>query len=154
LQTNQTSTSLGFALATQPQPKEPCISLLYKFDNTHSKFQGFVNQVHLVIQFHLHHYSIGPAQVGLINTLLLGTTLVWFTFLLEHQSPLLNDFETFLEKFNATFGDSNKKHTSNIKQSLCQGSCIVAIYALEFRQLACDISWGDAHKSILVWVTR
>jgi len=35
--------------------------------------------------------------------------------LLEHESPLLNDSETFIEEFNATFGDSNKKHTSNIK---------------------------------------
>jgi hypothetical protein len=35
--------------------------------------------------------------------------------LLEQDSPLFNDFETFIEEFNATFGDSNKEHTSNIK---------------------------------------
>jgi hypothetical protein len=34
LQTNQTSTSLGCVSATQPQLKEPQISLLAQFDKT------------------------------------------------------------------------------------------------------------------------
>jgi hypothetical protein len=38
LQTNQALTSLGCILGTQPQPKEPWISLPNKFDGTHSKF--------------------------------------------------------------------------------------------------------------------
>jgi len=33
------------------------------------------------------------------HELWLGTTFVWFTPLLECQSPLLNDFETFFEDF-------------------------------------------------------
>jgi hypothetical protein len=34
---------------------------------------------------------------------------------------------------------------SNIKiQSFCQISHLAIIYALEFKQLACDISWGEA----------
>jgi hypothetical protein len=36
-------------------------------------------------------------QVKFINTLLLGTILMWFVFLLKCQSPFLNDFETFIE---------------------------------------------------------
>jgi hypothetical protein len=31
--------------------------------------------------------------------------LAWFAPLLEHQSPLFNDFEAFFEEFHATFGD-------------------------------------------------
>jgi hypothetical protein len=70
-------------------------------------------------------------QVELISTLLSSTTFVWFTPLLEHQSPLLNDFEAFLEEFNATFGDLNKECISNIKiRSFCQGSCSNAVYGL------------------------
>jgi hypothetical protein len=49
LQTSQVSTSLGCISRTQPQPKEPQISLPNKFDGTRSKFRSFVNQVHLVI---------------------------------------------------------------------------------------------------------
>jgi hypothetical protein len=54
LQTNQASTFLGCIFTTQPQLKEPWINLPNKFDFTSSKFQGFVNQVHLIIQFHPH----------------------------------------------------------------------------------------------------
>jgi hypothetical protein len=58
--------------------------------------------------------------------------LVWFAPLLEHQSHFLNNFEVFFEKINATFGDSNKECTSNIKmQSFCRGSHLVAIYGLK-----------------------
>jgi len=117
----------------QPQAKEPHTSLLDKFDGMHSKFQGFVNQLRLVIQLHPHQYPIGPTQVKLIGALLSGTTFVWFTPLLEHQSPLLNDFDGFLEEFNPTFKDSNKEHTFTIKmQSFCQGSCSTIVYVSEF----------------------
>jgi hypothetical protein len=40
---------------------------------------------------------------------------MWFMYLLEHQSPLLNDFETFAKEFCATFGNSNKDNTSTSK---------------------------------------
>jgi hypothetical protein len=61
--------------------------------------------VGLAIQFHPHHYPNGPTQIGFISTLLLGMALAWFTHLLECQYPLLNNFEDFIEKLNATFGD-------------------------------------------------
>ncbi len=115
LQTNQALISLGCVLTTQPQPKEPWINLLDKFDGTHSTFQSFVNQIRLVIQFHLHWYPIGPTQVEFIGTLLSNIAFAWFAPLLEHQSPLFNNFEAFLEEFNATFRDSYKKCTFNIK---------------------------------------
>jgi hypothetical protein len=90
--------------------------------------------VHLVIQLHPHQYPTNPIQVGLIDTLLLGTTFACFAPLLEHQSPLFNDFETFFKEFNATFGDLDKKCMSNIKiQSFCQGFRLIMIYALKFK---------------------
>ncbi len=115
LQTNQISTSLGCISIVQPQQKESWISLHDKLDGRWSKFQGLVNQMHLVIRFHLHRYPTGLAQVGLIGTLLSSIALVWFIPSLEHQSPLFNEFEIFLEEFNATFGNLDKECTSNIK---------------------------------------
>jgi len=49
--------------------------------------------------------------------------------MLEHQSPLLNNFETFVEKFCAFFEDLNKEWTStnnlqSIHQDLAQQLCI------------------------------
>jgi hypothetical protein len=71
--------------------------------------------VHLIIQLHPHQHPTSLAQVRFIGILLSSTTIVWFAPLLEHQSPLLNNFETFFEELNATFGDLDKKRTFNIK---------------------------------------
>jgi hypothetical protein len=46
---------------------------------------------------------------------------------LEHQSPLLNNFETFFENFGASFGNSDKK----IQQTNCE------LFAKEHAQLLC-----------------
>ncbi len=89
------------------------ISLMAQFN-----IQSFVNQVCLVIQFHPHGYPIGLAQVEFIGTLLSSIAFVWFALLLEHQSPLFDNFEAFIEKFNATFGDSNKKHSLTLRYDL------------------------------------
>jgi hypothetical protein len=59
--------------------KKPQMSLLEKFDGMRSKFRGFINLVRLIIHLFLDERT----QVGLIGTLLLGTTLAWFAFLLE-----------------------------------------------------------------------
>ena len=47
------------------------------------------------------------ARVGLVGTLLSGTTLAWFAPLLEKRSPLLEYFEAFVKEFQASFGDTN-----------------------------------------------
>ncbi len=84
-------------------------------------------------------------QVKFIGTLLSGTILAWFVPLLEHQSPLLNNFEAFLKEFGASFGNLNKKRTITSKlRALRQLSCLVYIYDFEFKQLTCDISWDEA----------
>ncbi len=106
---------------------------------------GFINQVGFIIQLHQHRYLDNRTQVGLINTLLLDTTLTWFAPFLEHQSPLLDNFEAFFEKISASFGDSNKENiTKNKLQALCQGSRPTSMYASEYKQLTCDISWDGA----------
>ncbi len=84
LQTNQVSTSLGCVSETRPQPKEPQISLIDKFDGTCSKFKSVVDRLHLAIRLHPHWYPNGPARVGPVGTLLSSMALVWFPPLLEH----------------------------------------------------------------------
>jgi len=42
------------------------------------------------------------------------------------------------------FGNLDKEHMSTTKlRSLCQGSRFVVMYASDFKQLACDISWDE-----------
>ena len=53
--------------------------------------------------------------IALIGTLLSGTTLAWFSPLLEKYSPLLNDFEGFIEEFTACFGEVHKRKIADFE---------------------------------------
>jgi hypothetical protein len=62
---------------------------------------------------------------------------------LEKNSPLLYDFEGFMEEFTACFGEVDKKKVADLKiRSLRQGMHSASVYASEFRQLSCDVDWG------------
>jgi hypothetical protein len=91
---------------------EPQISLPEKFDGTRLKFRGFVSQVRLIMQLHPRRYSNDTTRVGFIGTLLTGTATAWFAPILETSSPLLQDFNAFMAKFEAVFGDNDKARTS------------------------------------------
>jgi hypothetical protein len=63
--------------------KESRINLQEKFDGTHSKNLGFVNQIYLIMQLHQHRYPNDRTQVRLLGTLLSYATLTWFTPILD-----------------------------------------------------------------------
>ncbi|KAJ3271325.1 hypothetical protein HK104_004705, partial [Borealophlyctis nickersoniae] len=51
---------------TQPPTPKPKICLPEKFDGSHQKFRGFINQIRLVFQLQPENYPNGTTQVGLI----------------------------------------------------------------------------------------
>ena len=61
---------------------------------------------------HPSQYPTDVLQVGLVGTLLSGSALAWFALLLEKESPLLNNFEEFLNEFKACFGDTDNIRTA------------------------------------------
>ncbi len=125
-------------------PKESRISLPEKFDGDHTKLQDFVNQVRLVFCLQPHKYTIEETQVGLIGSLLTETALSWFSSLLEKDSPLLADFDQFLEKFSRKFGERDRTLIVTTKlRTLQQQSRPNSAYIVEFQQLACDLNWND-----------
>jgi hypothetical protein len=89
--------------------------------------------------------QILTTRIGFVGTLLTRTAAAWFAPILETSSPLLQDFNAFMVEFEVVFGDSDKVRTSANK--LCrlqQGTRSAIVYASEFRQLACDVNWGEA----------
>jgi hypothetical protein len=62
VQSMKALTSLGSILTTPFKAKESPSNLLNKFDGTCPKFEGFCNQVCLVIRLHLHHYPSGKSS--------------------------------------------------------------------------------------------
>jgi hypothetical protein len=135
------------------QRKEPRVSLPDKFDGTRSKFRGFVNQIRLITVLQPERYSTEEALVG---TLLTGQALSWFAPLFEKRSPILSNFESFLEAFAEAFGEHDKVRWATTKiRSLRQGARSASVYASDFRQLASDINWGEeALVSQFYWGLR
>ena len=123
--------------------KEPKINLRAKFDGSRAHFQGFLNQVRLVIQMHPTRYPTDASRVGLVGSLLSGIALSWFAPLLETNSPLLHNFE-FVKEFKACFGDTDGARTAiNKICTLCQGDQPASTYAANFRLIASDIPWDE-----------
>jgi hypothetical protein len=97
------------------------------------------------MQLHPRRYFDDTTRVGFVGTLLTGTAATWFAPILETSSPLLQDFNAFMAEFEVVFGDSDKARTSaNKLRRLQQGTRSAIVYTSEFRQLACDINWGEA----------
>jgi hypothetical protein len=138
------------------QRKEPRVSLPDKFDGTRSKFRGFVNQIRLITILQPERYPTEEARVGLVGTLLTGQALSWFAPLFEKRSPILSNFESFLEAFAEAFGEHDKVRWATTKiRSLRQGARSASVYASDFRQLASDINWGEeALVSQFYWGLR
>ena len=123
---------------------EPKVSLPDKFDGTRSRLRGFVNQIRLIIRLQPRRYATSFHQVGLLGSLLTGPAEAWFAPLVETSSPLLEDFPAFLADFEATFGETDSRRVAlNRIYSLQQGNRAASVYASEFRQLACEVGWGD-----------
>jgi hypothetical protein len=91
---------------------EPKINLPEKFDGTRLKFRGFVSQVRLIMQLHPRCYFDDTTRVGFVGTLLTGIAAAWFAPILETSSPLLQDFNAFMAKFETVFRDRDKVRTS------------------------------------------
>ncbi|CAG8564863.1 15053_t:CDS:2, partial [Dentiscutata heterogama] len=61
----------------------------------------------------------------------------------QAQSPLLEDFDDFIGKFETTFGDSDKIRTAATRiRKLTQGSKSASSYTSEFRQISSNLDWG------------
>jgi hypothetical protein len=79
----------------------------------------------------LEPYSLGQLQHGLLPS--------W-----KHH-PLSYKISEFMAEFEAVFGDSDKARTSaNKLRRLHQKTRSAIVYASKFRQLACDVNWGEA----------
>jgi len=80
----------------------------------------------------------------LIGALLIEAALSWFSPLLEKNSPIFANLDTFLIEFNNTFGNIDRVQTATTKfRLLQQKSRATSTYAIEFQLFANDVDWDD-----------
>ena len=117
-----------------------CSFTTTKSKRSRAHFRGFSNQVRPVIQIHPVRYLTDASRVGLVASLLSGIAFSWFAPLLETNSPLLHNFEEFVEEFKACFGDTDGARTTiNKICTLRQGDQPASTYVANFRLIASDI---------------
>ena len=124
--------------------QEPSVSLPERFDGTREKLRTFISQVKLLFELQPRKYSTDKVKVGLTGTLLTGVAAAWFCPLFENNSPVLQDFNLFVQELQQTFGDYDREITAANKiRMLRQGDNTASQYTAEFRMLASDLDWGE-----------
>ena len=89
-------------------------------------------------------YPTDELKGGLVGILPSNAALLWFSPLVMKNSPLLQDFDDFLEKITNVFGETDKTRMEATKNcSLQQQLQATFICAAEFLQLTCDIDWNN-----------
>uniref|UniRef100_A0A674I9Z9 DUF4939 domain-containing protein n=1 Tax=Terrapene triunguis TaxID=2587831 RepID=A0A674I9Z9_9SAUR len=93
-------------LCAVPGPEQgPAIPLPQWLDRNQWQFQGFMNQCHLLFQVHPQICASDQANIALVISLLTGDALDWASPLLEDHSPVLLDWDAFLQLMSTIFDD-------------------------------------------------
>lgn len=89
-----------------------------------------------------------PTKAGLVSFVgncFSGEAGKWFHPIVNTQSPLLEQFESFIQVFQDTFDNPENMEDSNhhIRQ-LCQGGDHIHQYAIHFHFIAQEIKWNES----------
>lgn len=130
--------------AAFPSPKCP-ISPPEKFSGKVEEFPAFLAQCKLFIELRDRDFTSDKAKVSFIISLLKGQAAKWATPLLVAPSPLLTDYQGFLQHLQTAFDNPVRASTANRRiRALKQGKGSVALYSTEFQLLAQDLDWNEA----------
>lgn len=115
-----------------------------KFSGKPEDFAAFLAQCQLFIELRDREFLSDKAKVCFIISLLTGQAAKWATPLLLSPSPLLNNYQGFLQHISAAFANPLQAATANRRiRALKQGKNSVFQYATEFKILAQDLQWND-----------
>ena len=141
------------ALVTQLQSQQPAtpqtrenrikVATPDRFDGKRANLRGFLAQVQLNFEANPSAFTNDRRKTTFVGSYLGGTALEWFTPLLENESELLDDYDLFVGRLKAMFGDADeaRRAEASIKKLAQKGSA--ADYAAKFQLLAVKTGWDD-----------
>ena len=126
------------------------LNVMYKdgFAGDRRFFKGFLAKMNLVFMLQPEKFSEDPVKVAYIISRLYGSAMNWAATLIENVDPCLDDYEAFISKFKATFGNYDSTFIANQKLRTIKQRRLgdVRSYILEFNKYADDSSWNEAAK--------
>uniref|UniRef100_A0A670ZUX7 DUF4939 domain-containing protein n=1 Tax=Pseudonaja textilis TaxID=8673 RepID=A0A670ZUX7_PSETE len=144
---NYVSTAAG-APPASPVRKNP-VAMPEKFSGQTDMFSTFLGQCQLYFSVRPEDFPTDRAKVGFIISLLTGQAAKWATPLLVQDSPLLDNFQGFLQQMNVMFENPIKSQIVDRKlKDITQGKRPLQEYVAEFRLLCMDSTWNEpAHMA-------
>uniref|UniRef100_A0A670Y9L3 DUF4939 domain-containing protein n=1 Tax=Pseudonaja textilis TaxID=8673 RepID=A0A670Y9L3_PSETE len=143
-----TSLQTAAAPSAPPLRKSP-VSMPEKFSGQMDMFPAFLGQCQLFMSLRPEDFPNDRARTGFILSLLSGQAAKWATPLLIQDSPLLDNFQGFLQQIRVMFENPIKSQTVTRRLwDISQGKRSLQEYVAEFRLLCLDSNWNEpAHMA-------
>lgn len=111
-------------------------------------FKGFLAKMNLIFMLQPERFAEDPIKVAYIISRLYGSAMNWAATLIENVDPCLNDYEAFISRFKATFGDYDSTFIANQKLRTIRQKRLgdVRNYIIEFNKYSDESSWNEEAK--------
>ena len=139
------ATSPSDSPSPTPVPsREPRLPAPERYSGDPKGCRGFLIQCRLSFDLQPAAYPTEHSRVAYVITLLTGRALAWATALYESNSPVCLSFSSFSEEMLKVFSpEVSGRAAANKLLQLRQGRQSAADYAIQFRTLAAESSWGE-----------
>jgi len=110
--------------------------------------KGFLAKMKLIFLLYPERYQEEEAKVIYVISRLYGNAMNWAATLIDNQDPCLNNYDAFVEKLKAFYGNNDESFVANqmlrrIKQKNIGGA---SGYILEFNKYADVSTWNEQAK--------
>ncbi|XP_068388572.1 retrotransposon Gag-like protein 3 isoform X2 [Eschrichtius robustus] len=115
------------------------------FNGDAQKLPEFLVQLNSYMRVRGHLYPTEAALVSFVGNRFSGEAGKWFQPLVDIQSPLLEQFESFIQVLQDTFDNPENMEDANHRiRKLCQGEDHVHQYATHFHIIAQELNWDES----------
>jgi hypothetical protein len=125
--------------SSEPKPIPPD-----KYDGNRSSFRDFKVSVENFFRLQPIRYGQAYVKTGYVGSLLTGAALSWYRTLIESNDASLNNYATFMDHLQETFGDPHiRENAQRALRQLCQGNRSCVAYTADFRRIALDTGFNE-----------
>ncbi|XP_029096659.1 retrotransposon Gag-like protein 3 isoform X2 [Monodon monoceros] len=115
------------------------------FNGDAQKLPEFLVQLNSYMRVRGHLYPTEAALVSFVGNRFSGEAGKWFQPLVDIQSPLLEQFESFIQVLQDTFDNpENMEDANHCIRKLCQGEDHVHQYATHFHIIGQELNWDES----------
>jgi hypothetical protein len=126
------------AAAPAPYVKEPKIGEPPTFDGKPAEFHSFLHHCRLYLEMRFQTFTTDRTKVAYVLSRLRGGPSEWGQALIESHSPLLHDYEGFLDKLSSIYENKERKVQLGAKLARMTQTGSASAFAADFTAV-CDI---------------